>query len=91
MSNFDAWWETFGKTKIPTTYKEVGRAAWNAALSDIFYNDISHETKDLLIKWLRDDAANCREDDSSVGIFPDRELAEAFDKIIAYVESIKGV
>lgn len=91
MSNFDAWWETFGKTEIPTTYKEVGRAAWNAALSDIFYNEISRETKDLLIKWLRDDAANCREDDSSGWKNSNRELAEAFDKIIAHVESIKGV
>lgn len=44
-----------------------------------------------LISWCKEAAAQCRENDPDVGIFPNEEMAEAFDGLANLVEDIAQV
>ena len=53
--------------------------------------DISKRVAEDLQNWLHEDKVSALEDDTSVGIFADDELAKAFELLQSIIEEETGV
>lgn len=64
---------------------------WRVLEDEMALKDISKRVAEDLQNWLHEDKVSAREDDPSVGIFADDELAEGFELLQSIIEEETGV